>query len=87
MKTDLEVRNAIREFVIENFLMGDRAAMLKDSDSFLETGTIDSTGVLEVVGFLESVIGIKVRDQDLVPENFDSVDNLTRYVLRSSSAG
>ena len=86
MANENEIKQQIREFVIENFLMGDAAAMLKDGESFLETGTIDSTGVLEVVTFLETQFSLKVDDKDLVPENLDSVDNLTKYVLRRKNA-
>lgn len=86
MANENEIKQQIREFVIENFLMGDAAAMLKDGESFLETGTIDSTGVLEVVTFLESHFSIKVDDKDLVPENLDSVNNLAKYVLRRTHA-
>jgi acyl carrier protein len=86
MKTETEIRTALRTFVIENFLMGDASSMLKDGESFLETGTIDSTGVLEVVSFLEVDFGIQVDDRDLVPENLDSVNNLTGYVLRRQNA-
>jgi acyl carrier protein len=86
MTNENDIKQQIRNFVIENFLMGDASSMLKDNESFLETGTIDSTGVLEVVTFLESDMGIKVDDKDLVPENLDSVNNLTRYVLRRKNA-
>ena len=86
MANEKEIKTQIREFVIENFLMGDASSMLKDDESFLETGTIDSTGVLEVVTFLESNFGMKVDDKDLVPENLDSVDNLAKYVLRRKNA-
>ena len=78
------IRGKIREFVLENFLMGDTTAMLKDKDSFLETGTIDSTGVLEVVTFIETEFNLKVADSDLVPENMDSIENITKYVERKA---
>lgn len=86
MANETEIKQQIREFVIENFLMGDAASMLKDGESFLETGTIDSTGVLEVVTFLESNFDIKVEDRDLIPENLDSVNNLAKYVMRRKNA-
>lgn len=86
MANENEIKQQIREFVIENFLMGDASSMLKDGESFLETGTIDSTGVLEVVTFLETSFELKVDDKDLVPENLDSVDNLAKYVLRRKNA-
>ena len=75
------VEQAIRSFVVQNFLFGD-AADLNDDTSFLETGVIDSTGVLELVGFLESTFGIVVDDADLVPANLDSVNRAARYVTR-----
>lgn len=86
MANETEIKQVIRDFVIENFLMGDAASMLKDGESFLETGTIDSTGVLEVVTFLEANFGIMVDDRDLVPENLDSVNNLVKYVQRRKHA-
>jgi acyl carrier protein len=86
MKTESQIRTEIRQFVIENFLMGDASSMLQDGESFLETGTIDSTGVLEVLTFLEANFGFKVEDRELVPENIDSVDNQVKFVLRKQNA-
>lgn len=57
-----------------------------DDDSFMETGIIDSTGVLELVSFVEERFDIEVRDDELIPENLDSANNLTRYVTRKLSA-
>jgi acyl carrier protein len=82
MKHEDQIRAEIRQFVVENFLMGDASAMLEDHESFLESGTIDSTGVLEVVMFLESNFGFEVSDVELLPENIDSIDNQVRFVLR-----
>lgn len=79
-------RNSIREFIIENFLMGDASGLPSDSASFLENGIIDSTGVLEVVSFLEEKFSLKVDDADLLPENLDSVDRLVNYVTRKLKA-
>jgi acyl carrier protein len=86
VKTENQIRLEIRQFVLDNFLMGDTTAMLEDHESFLESGTIDSTGVLEVVMFLESNFGLVVNDQELLPENIDSVDNQVRFVLRKLPA-
>jgi acyl carrier protein len=72
-------REILRQFVIENFLFG-RDDGLRDADSFLENGIIDSTGVLELVGFLEQRFGIQVADDELVQENLDSIDNLARFL-------
>ena len=81
MKTGAQVRAEIRAFVVENFLMGDAIDMVGDQESLLKNGIIDSTGVLEVVMFLESNFGLKVEDRELLPENIDSVDNQVAFVL------
>lgn len=77
----------LRDFVVENFLYGDRNASLDDRDSFLEKGIVDSTGVLELVSYLEEAFGIKVEDEEIIPDNFDSIANLTRYVERKRVGG
>jgi len=76
----LEVRTDIRNFILDNFMMGRDSQELTDSGSLLELGIIDSTGVLELVGFLEGKYSFEVEDSELVPENLDSVDNLIKYV-------
>lgn len=86
MKIELEIRDAIRNFVIDNFLMGDASAMLADHESFMQNGVIDSTGVLEVVMFLESNYGIRIEDRELLPENIDSVDNQMKFIRRKLHA-
>lgn len=70
---------AIRTFVRNNFLFG-REPTFSDEDSFLEQGIIDSTGVLELVTFLEDKYKITVADEELVPENLDSIANVARFV-------
>lgn len=86
MKSEQQIRSEIRAFVIETFLMGDTAAMLADHESFLENGTIDSTGVLEVIMFLESQFGLVIEDRELLPENIDSVNNQVKFVLGKLNA-
>lgn len=76
------MRNQIRRFIFENFLFGEPDDSLNDNDSFLEKGVIDSTGVLELVAFLEESFGIKIEDEELVPENLDSVNNLVNFINR-----
>ncbi len=71
----------VREFIVTNFLYGE-AGGLTDDQSFLDNGIVDSTGVLELVGYLEQQFGIHVSDRDLVPENLDSIVNVARYVER-----
>jgi acyl carrier protein len=76
----MSVHDEIRQFIIDNFLMGQDSDSLKDDSSFLEEGVIDSTGVLELVGFLEENYGIKVEDEELIPENLDSIKNICAYL-------
>jgi acyl carrier protein len=76
---------AVREFVIENFLFGEDGK-LQDSTSFLDSGIVDSTGILELVSFLEEHFGIVVADEELIPENFDSIDNVCQYLGRKTQS-
>jgi acyl carrier protein len=74
-------KSKIRAFIIENFLFGNDNG-LKDQTSFLEEGIIDSTGVLELVNFLEEDFDITIEDEELIPENLDSINNVTAYLER-----
>jgi len=76
----METRKIVREFVIRNFLFGDESGLADDSTSLLDSGVMDSIGVMELVGFLEDDLQIVIPDADLVPDNLDSVDNLVRYI-------
>jgi acyl carrier protein len=80
------IAQEIRGFVVANFLFGQEGGSLSEEQSFLETGIIDSTGVLELVAFLEQRYGISVDDRELLPENLDSISNVTRYVTRKTGA-
>lgn len=77
---EIELKSDIRNFIVENFLYGNNDGF-NDDISFLEKGLIDSTGILELVAFVEEKYGISVADEELLPENFDSVNNLSRYIL------
>jgi acyl carrier protein len=81
MNVDVSLRGEIRAFVVQNFMFGQDTG-LGDEDSFLEAGIVDSTGVLELVGFLETRYAIVVADDDLVPANLDSVERVARFVER-----
>jgi acyl carrier protein len=70
----------LRRFVVENYLFGEGDGQLSNDDSFLDKGIIDSTGVLELVSHLEKTYAIKVQDEELIPENLDSVNRLTRFL-------
>jgi acyl carrier protein len=75
----MQVRERLRQFVIQNFLFG-RQNGLNDDDSFLENGIIDSTGVLELVAFLEETYGFRVENDELTTEHFDSINKVSAYV-------
>jgi acyl carrier protein len=80
-----EVRDQIRDFIVENFLF-DEPDILKDDVSFLDEGILDSTGILELVNFLEEEFGITVEDDELAPENLDSVDNVVAFLNRKQTS-
>lgn len=74
----------IRRFIIENFLFEESDTLSEDTP-FLESGIMDSTGVLELVSFVEESFGITVADEDLIPENLDSIGRVAAYVERKRS--
>lgn len=79
--TSEKINAILREFITTNFLLG-YPGTLSDQDSFLDSGIVDSTGILEFVGFLEEKWGITVADEELLPENFDTLERLTAFVVR-----
>ncbi len=80
------VEQEIRKFIVDNLLFGEEDHALDGDDSFLERGIIDSTGVLELVAFVEGKFGIKVKDAELIPDNLDTVNNLVRFIGRKTGA-
>ena len=76
-----KLKEKIRQFIVENFLFGEDNG-LKDDTSFLDEGIIDSTGILELVRFLEEEFSISVEDEELIPENLDSIMNVVAYLER-----
>ena len=75
----------IRNFVIENYLFGQGGEELSNDSEFLKMGIIDSMGVLELVGFIEEEFGISIDDEELVPDNLDSVNRIVAYVAKKRS--
>lgn len=75
----IEASERIKSYVVENFLFGDDRG-LDYTSSFLESGIIDSTGILELISFIEASFGLKVEDEELIPENLDSIDRLVRFI-------
>lgn len=74
----------VRSFIVDNFLFGDGAQLTQDT-SFLEDGIVDSTGILELVTFLEETFRITVEDDEMVPENMDSVNRIVSYLEKKLS--
>jgi acyl carrier protein len=72
----------IRQFIIDNFLFGELDTELSNDDSLLDHGIIDSTGVLELMTFLEDKYAMKIQNDELVPQNLDSVNGLVQFVNR-----
>lgn len=84
MKTTEKVISQIRQFIVDNFLFGD-GDHLENETSFMENGIVDSTGILELVSYLEENFNIKIQDDELLPENLDSLDNVSGYLNRKLS--
>lgn len=77
---DEVVLEQLRAFVVENFLFGDAQRAPGDEESLMGAGIVDSTGVLEVVDFLETTLGVTVADHETVPGNLDTIEALARFV-------
>jgi acyl carrier protein len=80
------VREDVRRFIVKNFLFGGGAGTLGDAGSLLEARIIDSTGVLELVAHVETEYAIRIEDDEMVPENLDSIANLVAFVGRKLEA-
>jgi acyl carrier protein len=79
---DTNILGRVRTFIVENFLFREDISGLADSESLLENGVMDSTGVLELVAFLETEFEIQMADAEIVPENLDSIAAIAEYVER-----
>ena len=78
----MSTEHTIKNFIIENFIIDGSTATLDNDQSFLESGIIDSTGILELVSFLEEHYTIKIEDEELIPGNLDSVNNVVSFINR-----
>lgn len=76
----MPLANDIRAFIVDNFLFGDTSQDLGDDVSLIEAGIVDSTGILELVGHVETTYNVTVRDADIVPANFDSIGRIAAFV-------
>ncbi len=76
----MDINTEIRRFIAKNLLFNDKGFQYDDSASFLEEGIVDSLGIMELVAYIEDTYAIKVDDQDLTPDNFDSVSKLAYFI-------
>jgi len=78
----VDIKEKIRQFIIDNFFFGSTSESFLDADSFLDNGIIDSTGILELIEFIEENFQITTENDELIPENLDSLNNVTRFVQK-----
>lgn len=80
----MDHKKQIRDFVVTNFLFGEAGALQNDT-SFLQSGTVDSTGMLELIMFLESTYGLKIEPEEMIPENLDSIDRAVQFLAKKQA--
>ena len=80
------MQHEVRKFIVDNFMFGIEDVQLSPDDSLIENGLIDSTGILELIAFIEGTYGISVADSELLPENLDSITALTRFIEGKTKA-
>jgi acyl carrier protein len=74
----------VRAFIVENFLFGEDGDGLTVRDSLLEKGIIDSTGILELVGFVQEKFGLRIEDHEIVPANLDSIEKIVQFIRQKT---
>lgn len=79
-QVESSLRSRVRSFIVDNYLFGDESGVPGDDDSLIESGVIDSTGVLELIEFLEDAFGITVDESETVPQNLGSISGIVRFV-------
>lgn len=78
----MQTETKVREFVLRNYLFTTEQSALKSEDSFMKSGIMDSTGILEMIMFLHDEFGVDVMDDEMIPENLDSVQNVVAFVSK-----
>ncbi len=81
LKRMSDLKEGVKAFIVENFLFGSDEG-LEDNTSFMDEGIIDSTGILELIDFLEEEYSISVEDEEMIPENLDSLNNVVTYLRK-----
>lgn len=82
---DTQIRDEITKYIVINYLFGNATLLPGDEDSLIEKGVVDSTGILELIEFLESNFGIEVSEEETIPENLDGISSLTKFVVNKKS--
>jgi len=82
----MTIEAKLRTYILEDFLFTDDESDLSSSDSFLEKGIIDSTGIMEVIFFINDEFGIEVEDDEMIPDNLDSVNNIVAFIEKKKKA-
>lgn len=77
-----ELQTQVRDFILENYLFTDDKSALGPEESLLERGIVDSTGMLEIIMFIEDELGVQVADEEMIPENLDSVNRIAAFVSK-----
>jgi acyl carrier protein len=75
-----DIKSTVRQYILDNFLMGDAGSGFGDDQSYLDNHIIDSTGFIELVTFLETNYSIQIKDEEMIPENLDSLANIDRFI-------
>jgi acyl carrier protein len=83
--TEQGIKNTLRNFISETFLPSAGLESFVDGDSFMETGIVDSTGVLELLEFIEETFTLRVEDEEVIPSNLDSLNNLCAFIQRKKA--
>ncbi|MEK6749936.1 MAG: acyl carrier protein [Pseudomonadota bacterium] len=81
----MSTQNMIVDYILQNFLFSDDRSLINPDDSFLAKGIIDSTGIMELIFFIEDQFGVKISDEEMIPENLDSVTRIVKFVARKKA--
>lgn len=86
MRVMQDIKQQVRAYLLDNFLMGGTALDIQDDTSFMNSHILDSTGFIELIGYLEEHFGLQVEDDEMVPENLDSLKNIEHFILSKRAA-
>ena len=81
----MSIQDEIIDYILQNFLFSDDRSLVNPDDSFLEKGLIDSTGIMELIFFINDKYGIEVQDEEMVPDNLDSVNRIVNIIERKTT--